>query len=289
MLQPSAGGLMTPLQASSILSLAVAHVNERPLVIHGSPDERGILTPWFLSARNMSTFHSQEIEDQGDLQHPLSRRAFQAQERLEMFKGLFNIFYHKEFVKLGRWRTQGKTPEVGDVCLVLDKTKGKAHFLQKFQLGRISSLKNNSTCEVAFLKQNPDVTAALIRDLRAQSKDWRKRYKVKTSTCTRDLKGLAIVSSQGQEKQLERGLEVDLLIERPQPGGEDGLVAGGEDDEHLGAGQLHELKIEPRVEPGGIEPGIEPKSDQGVVESDSEAPKLLNKKKRRKEKWILRE
>ena len=298
MLQPSAGGLMTPLQASSILSLAVAHVNERPLVIHGSPDERGILTPWFLSARNMSTFHSQEIEDQGDLQHPLSRRAFQAQERLEMFKGLFNIFYHKEFVKLGRWRTQGKTPEVGDVCLVLDKTKGKAHFLQKFQLGRISSLRNNSTCEVAFLKQNPDVTAALIRDLRAQSKDWRKRYKVKTSTCTRDLKGLAIVSSQGQEKQLERGLEVDLLIERPQPGGEDGLVAGGEDDEHLGAGQLQELGIEPRVEPGGIEPrvepegiepGIEPKSDQGVVESDSEAPKLLNKKKRRKEKWILRE
>ena len=82
---------------------------------------------------------------------------------------------------------------------------------------------------------------------------------------------------------------MDLLIDRPQPGGEDGLVAGGKDDGHLGAGQLQELGIEPRVEPEGIEPGIEPKSDQGVVESDSEAPKLLNKKKRRKEKWILRE
>ena len=78
---------------------------------------------------------------------------------------------------------------------------------------------------------------------------------------------------------------MDLLIERPQPGGEDGLVAGGKDDGHLGAGQLQELGVEPE----GIEPGIEPKSDQGVVESDSEAPKLLNKKKRRKEKWILRE
>ena len=45
MLQHTAGGLLTPLQASSILSCAVAHINERPLIVHGAPDEMGILTP----------------------------------------------------------------------------------------------------------------------------------------------------------------------------------------------------------------------------------------------------
>ena len=311
MLQPSAGGLLTPLQASSILSSAIAHINERPLVIHGSPDEAGMLTPWFLSARNMSTFHSQEVEDQGDLQHPLSRRAFQAQERLEMFKGLFNIFYHKEFVRLGRWHTQGKAPGVGDVCLILDKAKGKAHFLQKFQLGRISSLKGNSTCEVAFVKQDPEVTAALIRDLKAQSKDWQKRYKVKTSTCTRDVKGLAIVSSQSQEDELERGLEVDLLIERRQPEGRHGLAADGEDDERLGAGQQQEPPgghgdghLEEGVAAQGgpdqslgeggqllVDNRLPSKTDQGVTRGDSETPKLKLKlkKKGRKGKWFLKE
>ena len=225
-----------------------------------------------------------------------------------MFKGLFNIFCHKEFVKLGRWHTQGKAPGVGDVCLVLDKAKGKAHFLQKFQLGRISSLKGNSTCEVAFVKQDPEVTAALIRDLKAQSKDWRKRYKVKTSTCTRDVKGLAIVSSQGQEGELERGLEVDLLIERRRPEGRHGLAADGEDDERLGAGQqqgppgghgdghLEEGMAEPQGGPdqslgeGGqllVDNRSPSKTDQGVTRGDSETPKL--KKKGRKEKWILKE
>ena len=93
MLQPTAGSLLTPLQASSVLSSAVAHINERPLVIHAAPDDQGILTPWFLSARNMSSFHSQQVEVEDDLDHPLSRRAFQAQQRLDLFKGLFNIFY----------------------------------------------------------------------------------------------------------------------------------------------------------------------------------------------------
>ena len=105
MLQHTAGSLLTPLQACSVLSSAVAHINELPLLIHAAPDDRGVLTPWFLSARNMSTFHSQQVEVEDDLDHPLSRRAFQAQQRLELFKGLFNVFYYKEMVKNGHWNT----------------------------------------------------------------------------------------------------------------------------------------------------------------------------------------
>ena len=226
MLQHTAGGLLTPLQASSILSCAVAHINERPLIVHGAPDEMGILTPWFLSARNMSTFHSQHVEAQDNLEHSLSRRAFQAQERLDLFRGVFNVFYHKEMVKFGHWNTQGKRPEVGDVCLILDKVKGKAHFLQKFQLGRIRHFTSPHVCEIDFVKQNPEVTAALIRDLRSQSGNWQKRYQVKLSSCTRDVKGLAILTSQGQEQKLKGGVEVDLFVD--QLGPEDRAVRAAE-------------------------------------------------------------
>ena len=110
MLQHTAGSLLTPLQACSVLSSVVAHINERPLVVHAAPDDRGVLTPWYLSARNMSTFHSQQVEVEDDLDHPLSKRAFQAQQRLELFKGLFNIFYYKEMVKYGHWNTRKKHP-----------------------------------------------------------------------------------------------------------------------------------------------------------------------------------
>ena len=217
MLQPSAGALLTPLQACSILSSAVAHINERPLVVHVAPDDMGVLTPWFLSARNMSTFHSQHVELEDNLEHPLSKRAFQAQQRLDLFKGLFNVYYYKEMVKFGHWNTQNKQPEVGDVCLILDKIKGKAHFLQRFQLGRIREFSSPHVCQIDFVKQSPEVTAALIRDLRSHSEDWRSSYKVKTSSCTRDLRSLAIVSAYSQEQTLRQGLDVDLLIDQPGP------------------------------------------------------------------------
>ena len=166
----------------------------------------------------MSTFHSQHVELEGDLEHPLSRRAFQAQQRLDLFKGLFNVFYYKEMVKFGRWNTQNKQPEVGDVCLILDKIKGKAHFLQRFQLGRIREFTSPHVCEVDFIKQSPEVTAALIRDLKSHNPDdWRKSYTVKTSSCTRDLRSLALVSAQSQEKTLQRGLDVDLFIDQLGP------------------------------------------------------------------------
>ena len=249
MLHHTAGGLLTPLQASSILSCAVAHINERPLIVHGAPDELGILTPWFLSARSMSTFHSQHIEEQDNLEHSLSRRAFQAQERLDLFRGVFNVFYHKEMVKFGHWNTQGKRPEVGDVCLILDKVKGKAHFLQKFQLGRIRHFTSPHVCEIDFVKQNPKVTAALIRDLRSQPGDWQKRYQVKLSSCTRDVKGLAILTSQEQEQKLKGGFEVDLLVD--QLGPED-LAVSAEAEQQPGGDLLGEPRAVPSEERRGV-------------------------------------
>ena len=129
-------------------------------------------------------------------------------------------------VKFGHWNTQGKRPEVGDVCLILDKVKGKAHFLQKFQLGRIRHFTSPHVCEIDFVKQNPEVTAALIRDLRSQSGNWQKRYQVKLSSCTRDVKGLAILTSQGQEQKLKGGVEVDLFVD--QLGPEDRAVRAAE-------------------------------------------------------------
>ena len=270
MLQHTAGGLLTPLQASSILSCAVAHINERPLIVHGAPDEMGILTPWFLSARNMSTFHSQQVEEQDNLEHSLSRRAFQAQERLDLFRGVFNVFYHKEMVKFGHWNTQGKRPEVGDVCLILDKVKGKAHFLQKFQLGRIREFTSEHICEVDFVKQNPEVTAALIRDLRSQTGDWRRRYQVKLSSCTRDVRSLAILSSQAQEQRLKKGLEVDLLVTQPGPEEADPDSNGGAGTE-LDKGESHErqrLRAEDGQQPEGVrlaEPrNVLPEEQRGV-------------------------
>ena len=298
MLQQTVGTLLTPLQACSILSSAVAHINERPLVLHLAPDDSGVLTPWFLSARNMSTFHSQHVELEGDLEHPLSRRAFQAQQRLDLFKGLFNVFYYKEMVKFGRWNTQNKQPEVGDVCLILDKIKGKAHFLQRFQLGRIREFTSPHVCEVDFIKQSPEVTAALIRDLKSHNPDdWRKSYTVKTSSCTRDLRSLALVSAQSQEKTLQRGLDVDLFVDQLGPEVPDLAVPGAAADATstatapatanatgpevpnnetpgaavLGALPVQQLVQRPVQQPGVVvEPGVvgTPKVQEAVLQPD---------------------
>ena len=296
MLQQSAGGLLTPLQASAILSEAVAHINERPLVIHVAPDDRGVLTPWFLSARNMSTFHSQNVELNEDLDHPLSRRAFQAQQRLDLFKGMFNVYYFKEMVKFGHWNTKGKQPAVGDVVLVLDKTKPKAHFLQKFQLGRIRRFISEHVCEIDFVKQDQKVTSALIRGLRSRSQDWRENYKVKISTCTRDLRSITIVCAHSQEGELRKGFEIDLMVDQrhglvvdqqreegpmvdePQPG----LVVDQQREEDLVVDQQGEEAE------GGIgaddllQPAPTPDKASGAVSGKT-------KRKVRKERWITKQ
>ena len=325
MLQPAAGALLTPLQACSILSSAVAHINERPLVVHVAPDDMGVLTPWFLSARNMSTFHSQHVELEDNLEHPLSKRAFQAQQRLDLFKGLFNVYYYKEMVKFGHWNTQNKQPEVGDVCLILDKIKGKAHFLQRFQLGRIREFSSPHVCQIDFVKQSPEVTAALIRDLRSHSEDWRRSYKVKTSSCTRDLRSLAIVSAYSQEQTLRQGLDVDLLIDQPgpdvarvgdggdhvRPGDEGGYVRlGGEQDglpvQEADDGAVHALEDRNDDAPG-VDGGVllQPGADDDVqggqaAEKQEEAqpqqelvPALSSGRAKRKrplkERWIVKQ
>ena len=237
MLHHERGRLLTPTEASSILSCAVAYVNERVLVINAAPDEQGILTPWFLSPRNMSTYHSQQVEGEEDLEHPLSRRAFQAQERLQLFKGQFDIFYHKQLVRFGHLNTAGKVPDVNDVVLIMDKDKGKVNFVRKFQLGRVSKILSPHVCEITFVKQDPALTAALIKDLKNHSEDWRSRYKVKSSTCTRDMKGLTVLCSHQQEQRLLEGLDVDILVgQHLRPDGDgaaddrnDGGVGDGED------------------------------------------------------------
>ena len=247
------------------------------------PDDRGVLTPWFLSARNMSTFHSQQVEVRDDLDHPLSRKAFQAQQRLELFKGLFNVFYYKEMVKYGHWNTKKKHPQVGDVCLILDKEKGKSHFLQKFQLGRVKEFSSPHVCEVDFVKQTPQVTAALIRDLKSQKKDWQKNYKVKTSTCTRDLRSLAIVAAHSQKEELKRGLDVDLLVDQTGP-----AVQRGDHDDvdgdpvgQLGAGP--EEQTQPEQVQG------QPDEVQPEVRESASVLKTIPRKKAIKERWTLKQ
>ena len=312
MLHHTAGGLLTPLEASSILSCAIAHINERPLIVHGAPDEQGVITPWFLTPRSISAFHSQRVEEGDNLEHPLSRRAFQAQQRLELFKGQFNVFYHKQMVRFGHWNTQNKQPGVGDTCLILDKIKGKAHFLQKFQLGRIREIVTPHVCEIDYVKQNPEVTAALIRDLRNQSDDWRKRYQVKVSTCTRDGRNLAILCSKAQGGRLREGFEVDLFMEQPDPrdlapdadGGDKevpnvGVQQQGGDQQEVHAQDLvpDERGEQHKVLPSGdAVPQILPKGDISEnIEGDGalglqDGPHALKKptsKKKNKEKWVF--
>ena len=242
--------LLSPLEAQCILSLAVAYVNERCLIIHASPDEQGVLTPWFLTPKSISVFHSQSVDDDEELDHPLSRRAFLAQQRLQLFKGQFDIFHHKELVRFGHWHTEGKKAGPGDVCLILDKEKPKVNFTRKFQLGRIIRLKSDHVCEIQFTKQDANSTAALIKDLKNKDQDWRLRYQVKTSSCTRDVRNLAIIASH-QQDQLANGLEVDILVEQ-----DEGANRGDDvlDDRDGGTGERHD---------GDLEGG-----DGGAVERD---------------------
>ena len=83
-------------------------------------------------------------------------------------------------------------------------------------------------CEISFVKQTPEITAALVKDLKNQSPNWRERYQVKTLTCTRDVRSLSMITSRQQEEVLKRGLEVDLLVHQPQPGLD---KAGSRDDD----------------------------------------------------------
>ena len=153
-------------------------------------------------------------------------------------------------------------------------------------------------CKVDFVKQTPEVTAALIRDLKSQAKDWKRNYKVKTSTCTRDLKGLAIVVAHSQEDELKRGVDVDLLVDRPVP-----AVPGGEHDDVDGdpVGQLvpdPEEPVQPVLGPVVANPEEQNQPEQvpgQPAQLQPEVPvsawvlKTVPRKKAIRERWIMKQ
>ena len=126
---------------------------------------------------------------------------------------------------------------------------------------------------------------------KSKTKDWKKNYKVKTSTCTRDLKGLAIVVANTQEDELKKGVDVDLLVDRPVP-----ALPGSEHDDVDGepVGQLVPDPEEPVQSILGPEEQVQPEPlpgppqlPQGVSVSAS-VPRTAPRKKAIKEKWIMK-
>ena len=214
MLHDTAGGLLTPLQASSLLACAVAYIAERPLVLHSCPDTMGTLTPWYLTGRSISITHSGVLDSFQLEEDRLTERAVEAQRRLQRFKQEFDIFYSRKLVKFGKWNHRDPIPKVGSICLILDKKEGKRNFLQKFRLGRISKFESPHVVELHYVRQNPEVTAQLLRSLKAGAGAWRNVYKVKTLTCKRDLKAVAMLAEPQQEQQAP--VMVDVLLGEPQ-------------------------------------------------------------------------
>ena len=148
--------------------------------------------------------------------------------------------------------------------------------------------------------------------LRNQSDDWRKKYQVKVSTCTRDGRNLAILCSQAQGGRLREGFEVDLFMEQPDPrdlapdadGGDEevpnvGVQQQGGDQQEVHAQDLvpDERGEQHKVLPSGdAVPQILPKGDISEnIEGDGalglqSGPHALKKptsKKKRKEKWVF--
>ena len=215
LLHDSAGGLLTPVQASSLLSCVVAYVNERPLVIHTSPDTLGQLSPWYLSARNISATHSGILDTFQLPEDRLTERAVEAQRRLERFKKEFDIFFLKKLIKFGKWNHRDPSPKVGSTCLILDKKKEKTNFFQRFRLGRITKYLSDHVVELRYVRQDPEVTAQLLHHLRAGT--WKEGYQVKSFTCERDLRAVAVLALPSSEQQAP--LLVDVLLGGHQRGG----------------------------------------------------------------------
>ena len=68
--------------------------------------------------------------------------------------------------------------------------------------------------ELHYVRQDPEVTSQLLKNLRAGADAWRSVYKVKTLTCTRDLKAVAVLTEPQQEQQAP--VMVDVLLGEPQ-------------------------------------------------------------------------
>ena len=181
-------------------------------MIYGAQNQLGHLTPWFLSPRSISAYHSQVVSENPLLENPLSKRAVEGQRRLEVFKRDFNIFYYRQMVKFGKWAKEEEKPQIGSIVLILDKQKGKAHFLQRFKVGRLTRFLSDHTCELEYIRQDPEVTARLVQSLQSASPSWKSHYQVSTKTCTRDVKGLAVLVDSSQPDQWQDGLDIDLIM-----------------------------------------------------------------------------
>ena len=251
LLYNEAGSLLTPLQAASVLSQSVAFINERPLIIYGAQNQLGHLTPWFLSPRSISVYHSQVVSENPLLENPLSKRAVEGQRRLEVFKRDFNIFYHRHMVKFGKWAKEEETPQIGSIVLILDKQKGKSHFLQKFKVGRLTRFLSDHTCELEYIRQDPEVTARLIQSLQSASPSWKSHYQVSTKTCIRDVKGLAVLVDSSRPDQWQDGLDVDIIMgphapaqDAPNAPAQDAQVAPAQDVQYASAQDVQDASAQ---------------------------------------------
>ena len=174
----------------------------------------GALAPWYLTGRSVSVTHSGVLDSFQLEEDRLTERAVEAQRRLQRFKKEFDVFFSRRLVKFGKWNHSDSVPRVGSVCLILDKEEGKRHFLQKFRLGRISKFLSEHLVELHYVRQDPEVTSQLLKNLRAGADAWRNVYKVKTLTCKRDLKAVAVLAEPQQEQQAP--VMVDVLLGEPQ-------------------------------------------------------------------------
>ena len=212
MLAPRAGAPITRVQAANLLEMACSFVNKRPLVVMGVQDDLGHLTPWHLSIHNMDVNKSPKIDNILLNFHPLTKRAVELQTRLEVFKRDFNIFYAKSLRSYGKWKVNSKTPAIGSIVFILDKTMGKANFLQRFKLGRIEKFLSNHTVELSYMNQSEreQTTQDLIKGVRAK-----KPTKISTKTCVRDLRSLSVIVDPSMDSEWSKGVDIDQLITDP--------------------------------------------------------------------------
>ena len=56
------------------------------------------------------------------------------------------------------------------------------------------------------------MTARLVQSLQSASPSWKSHYQVSTKTCTRDIKGLAVLVDSSQPDQWQDGLDIDLIM-----------------------------------------------------------------------------
>ena len=207
MLAATSGTPLTRVQASHLLSQVTTFIKRRPLVVLGAADELSHLTPWYLDLHNMSVTNSQRPDDTILDYHPLTKRAVELQTRLDVFKRDFNLFYAKALRSYGKWRNDSTPPAVGSVVYILDKTRPKVNFLQKFKLGRIVKYLSEHTVELVYVRQSAETTQGLISSIRTGQAPV-----LSLKTTIRDLRSLGLLIDPKEELAWANGLDIDQLM-----------------------------------------------------------------------------